>query len=476
MKIACIDKAAAHRVKLQATIDGAYELCRNSVGYVTLAQTYPASKDEVLLGSKPDVAAVGAGFSIEESYATCAALKERHPSLTVITFLTREYYSLRTLRRFEKVATEVFTTDEDPVRIVHKLSSLAVSNHRRHSGQLIVLNGVKGGVGTTSIAAALAHAAEAVGKNAIVFDLSRSSCLAQYMGAERWHSPDYAAALFDNIVPDRPFVERCITRAPNGVTILLPPTGGTELRELWLRNPERFELTLTIIDHLREMYDLIIVDTASAEGVLPFALNSRAYARLLITSNEPASVHLLNSRLSEIAEIPGEGSIHILVNLSVDKGLTKDDVLDFLSTNEHFSKQMAVLEPLPFDSHARSWIGTGNTFYTECLSSVQQMFDDTLETLFLSGTELETKASNSYGLFSGLLKLAKPGRPRHNNYFLPPPKSLPAGTGKTDSNVFLMPYSNVISPPTPASDIAESASEEAEALFYGAPQLATGEK
>ncbi len=405
MKIACVDKTAADRVKLQRRFDDAYEQCRNAIGHVTLALTYPASKDEVLINAAPDAIAIGPGFPLEEAYTTCRDIKHAFPHVPVFLFLSRDVYSLRALKRFEKVANEIFAEDETAVRIVHKLSTLD-THHAAKNGKLIVVSGAKGGVGVTSLVAGLAHAAEALGKQAIVMDLSPMSAMAQYMAADRWHSPDYSSLLVDMFNPDQAAAERVVTCAPNGVHLVVPPSGGTDVREMWLRDPKRFEITLSIIEILKDLYDIVIVDTARAEGVLNFALNSRANARLLVTSNDPASVHLLSSVLSSIAEIPGEGQIQILINSLHERGLKKEDVLDFLSINEHFKDTMAMLEPIPFDHQGRSWIGTGNTFYTECTSSVQQLLEETLQTLMLSEKELENREIASHSLFSGIKRLA----------------------------------------------------------------------
>jgi septum formation inhibitor-activating ATPase MinD len=404
MRIACLDQKAADRLALQKRFDDCFEQCRNTVGHFSSFEAFPCTKDEALLNNAPAVFAIGNHFSLEESYRISRELATAHPETPILLFVDGEQYTLRTLRRFQAVANEVFSVDEQSIRIVHTLSSIAANARTSPDGKIIVVEGVKGGVGSTSIVSGIAHAAEAVGKRAVVVDFSTNGVFSLYMGSNRWHSSDHAAAIVDKIIPDRALVEKCLTTAPNGITVLLPPSGGTDVRECWLRDSERFEIGLGIFDTLRAMFDIVVVDLAAAEGILPFALGCRAYSRILVTSNDPASVHLLGTALTRLSDTPGEGQIHVLVNHLLDRGLTHEDVLDFLYCQRHFNSSMAVLEPVAFDPRGRNWIGSGNSFYTESARRVQVVLEDTIHTLLLSQDEINARQESRRTLFSGIWK------------------------------------------------------------------------
>ncbi len=400
MKVACVDKSASDRVILQRLIDDAFREYRNVLGHISLLQLLPATKDEVLVSSPPDVIVVGPAFLIEESYVICRDLHQAYPLVPLVVFFANDRFNLRTLRRFERVSTEAFSIDEPPIRIVHKLSSYEGSGSQRKVGKLCTVTGVKGGVGATSLVAGLAHAAQALGKRAVVMDLSPANVFAFYMCAPRWHSPEYAGLISDGIIPDQTIVERCLATSPNGITMLLPPSGGTDIRELWIRDQSRFEISLSILDVLKSIFDLVLVDIASAEGVLPFALVCRADSRLLVTSNDPASVHLLNRNLSALVSAPGDGQVRIIINMLIERGLTCDDVLDFLCCNSAYTDEIGRVSSLPFDRHARNWIGTGNSFFTEGSAGIQTLLEDTLR-LLLGGSEVDTprESGKRVGLF-----------------------------------------------------------------------------
>lgn len=484
MRIACVDKSATDRAKLQKFLDDAYEKCRATIGHLTLAQLYPVSQEELLLNSAPDAIIVGGGFSGEETYGVCREIRETFSNVPLLVLIQTNLYSLRTLKRFEPLCTEVLTYDDSPVRLVHVLSSIERRKRNAQTGKLVVVNGVKGGVGTTSITAGLAHAGQALGKSTVVFDLSTLGSLVQYMGAHRYQSPDYTSILVDGITPDSAMVERCLTTAPNGVTIFLPPAGGNEVRELWLRDQKRFEQTLHIIEILRDTYDVVLVDIAGAEGVLVFGLFARADTRLLVTSNDPAAIHLLSSALSRSAEIPGNSQVSILLTSLIENGLTKDDMLDFLFAHEHFQESMATLDPLPFDTHGKDWVGTGNTFYTECSPANQKQLEHIFRTLLLSVEGLRSahsKQENSLRYWKTSYSRVSPKKMLLPSLRALPLRALPFfgknPVGEASTTSLLSPPSSSVPTPTPLSTIPahidREQTEKDRLLLYESPQLVT---
>ena len=407
MRIACIDSNASAKVNLQRRFDKAFESCRESVGHIAAASPYPASKEEVVLSNSPDIIALGSELSIEESFSFARELRSAFPRTPILVFLQPKYYSLRALRRFENYADEVLSTEDKDIRLVHLISTLDVSRKKQVDGKLVFVTGVKGGVGTTSIVSGLAHAAEAVGLSAVVLDLSVQGALVQYMASQRWQSPDYAAALSDSLTPDDALLDKLLTTAPNGINLLLPPSGGSDIRELWLRDAERFEISLGLLDILKERFDVVLVDHASSEGILPFAISSSADSICVVTSNDPASAHLLSGRLFEVTSLPGNSNVQILINNLEANSLTKEDIVDFLYANEQFEDYMSLSEPLTFDPRGKNWIGTGNTFYTESSETNQNLLEDCLQILLLNPDEAEARSSKpGRKLFSGIKRLA----------------------------------------------------------------------
>lgn len=376
MKIACVDKTANERTKLVNYFEQAYEASRSALGFLRLAEFTPYSKNEILLCNSFDAIVLGPTLPEEELLQDIKEFKDIHPEIPILILVKQENYNLKILKRFNNLANEVFSQDESATRIIHFLCRLGDEKYQDSLGKIIAMNGAKGGVGTTSIASALAHAAIAVGKSSIIVDFSLNSSLLHYLAAPRWQSAEYSSGLLEERIPNQNFIEKLITTAPNGIDLLLPPAGSKEIRELWLRNQNSFEFSLQIIEGLRNIYQLVIVDIANAEGILPFAINSRSFIKILVSSNEPASVYLLNHKLNELSEAPGNSDILILINQLIEQGLSKNDILDFLSTNTKYISDASKIKSIPLDKIGKDWVGTGNSFYTQGSKFLKNTIED----------------------------------------------------------------------------------------------------
>lgn len=411
MRIACIDKTDSDREALKSILDRSYADCRTSIGHIEIANYYATTKDKEIISGKADIALIGPGFNENESFLCCKALKELKKEIYLIVFLNPNHFDLCTLKRLSSVADEIFRTDEDSQKIIHTISSVKKEITENVNGKLISVIGTKGGVGTTSIVSGLAHAAEAIGKKALVLDLSATSTFCHYMGIRRWHSPEYQMLLQNRNLLNKQELSKCITVSQNGIHILLPPTEplqssliSSKTRNTWLRDENCLELNLHLIELLKESFDIIIVDTARVESLFSFALIAKSDARLLVSSNDPASIHLLKKEFDSIIHAPFSGQTQILLNEIFIEGQTKESVIDYLKIHGIYREMSFVLAPITFEKNAKFWIGTGNTFYTESSIQTQKKLEQVLHTLLLSEDEVSFAFAEQHKSKSSIAK------------------------------------------------------------------------
>jgi len=376
MRIACVDKTATDRLKLEETLGAGFRECRKTIGHLLVAKFYPSSREEALINTPPDVLIVGPAFDSEEAFNFVREWKALHSEIPVFIFASEENYSLKVLKRFEPYVREVFCTADKASRFVYSITNISELDKKRIKGKLVTVQGVKGGVGVTSMVGGLAHAYQELGKSIVVVDLSQKGVFSQFMLSDKWQSSEFSEILSQKIIPDADKVERLLIQLKNGIQVLPPPSGAGEVREVYVRNTEVLEIPLFIVDRLLELYDVVLVDTAGTEGILPFALTCRADCRIVLSGNDAGSVHLLGSMISDMQSM-GAGRSLVVINHLIQNGLNLEDVLDFVSWIPSFEESMLFPEEIPYDVRASLWIGTGNTIYTEgykkiksCLSSL----------------------------------------------------------------------------------------------------------
>lgn len=364
MRIACVDKTASERIALEQFLDDSFKECRKSIGHLLVARLYPVSKEELLINSLPDCVVVGAGFQIDESLMIIREIRSISRTIPVYCFLRDEDYSVRNLKRLDGYVNDVFSLNDRPSRFVFKLISVEAVATNKNKGYLFSVQGVKGGVGATSLAGGLAHAVQDLGKTVVVVDLSKKGEFCQFSLSDKWQSTAYSQLLSDNQLPDIEHIEKSLIYLQNGIPVMPPPAGGDEVREYWLRDPQRLEIGLSVIELLLEKFEVVIVDFAHAEGILPFAIECRSDVRIFISNNEPGSVHLLTHRMEDFS-LPIEGVTKFLVNQTMEHGLQHEDVLDFIAWNPGFDENMLYSHTIPYEKSGSLWMGTGNSFFTE---------------------------------------------------------------------------------------------------------------
>ncbi len=364
MRIACVDKTATDRLKLEETLGAGFRECRKTIGHLLVAKFYPSSREEALINTPPDVLIVGPAFDKEEAFSFVREWKGLHPEIPVFIFVSEENYSIKVLKRFEPYVREVFCTADKASRFVYSITNISELDKKKIKGKLVTVQGVKGGVGVTSMVGGLAHAYQELGKSIVVVDLSKRGVFSQFMLSDKWQSSEFSEILSQKIIPDADKVERLLIQLKNGIQVLPPPSGAGEVREAYVRNTEVLEIPLFIIDRLLELYDVVLVDTAGTEGIFPFALMCRSDCRVILSGNDAGSVHLLGSMISDMQSI-GAGRSLVVVNHLIQNGLNLEDVLDFVAWIPFFEESMLFPEEIPYDVRAALWIGTGNTIYTE---------------------------------------------------------------------------------------------------------------
>jgi len=374
MLFLCVERSAGERLLLQKTLENALVECRSGVGHLPNLEFIPASKEEALfrIGSQQKgeplrdnrnrelTIIFGPGISPEDLTKVATEIRENNSEISLFAILPSQLLSLRNLRKFERLRISTLSDSDSSSRIVHALLSAKESSASQPRGKLISVVGVKGGVGASSVVSGLAHAAHAEGKSALIVDLSPEGALLHYLNTQRWHSSDYRAVLTDGVVPSKSTLERSTVRAPNGIELLLPPSGGNEIREKWLRDPATLDLNTSLVELALESYDIVIVDISHSEGIFPFALEARADQTIFASSNDPAAIHLLNLRLQKLSLAPNQDRVTIVVSLVSESSLGAEDLSEILDLDG-----AAKFFTLARDKRAAAWIGTGNSLFTE---------------------------------------------------------------------------------------------------------------
>ena len=442
MNIACLDSNAQARINLQKLIEGCFDKCRESTGHLLAHKIYPISFQELLLSSSTDVVILGPELTSEHMVSYIGEINKKLPDARILVLLKESSLSLISLKRFEELASAVLTEADSPIKILHAIESLKNKSPVSDS-KIIYFSGTKGGVGTTSLCTAFAHAAQNLKKKTLLVDLSTYSNLSTYLRTSRSSSTEFASYLLDSLENRVSLSENLVLKmieiSPCGLELLLPPSTKRDIRDIWLRDPNVLDQNLAIFEILKSIYDIIIIDGASAEGIFPFSLISRSDHVLVTSTSAPASIHLLSKLLEELSHVPGKQDIQVIINSTSKSELQVKDIKNLIKLKVDLSEIVFHQKAISFESRAKDWIGTGNSFYTEANNSSQELFDKFLVSILEKKEskqellDLEDKKRNpgileNYSLnhlYSNIAKIFPANSYKTKNSSLPKRKLLP---------------------------------------------------
>ena len=415
MKIACIDRTAALRLTLLERIEAAIESARSSFGHLALGTAVPTTLTELAFSDPPALIVLGNGFSLDQLITHARELARSFSKVTRVAILDDSTLSLETLYQLDRLLHSYVANSDPECRLVHLLYQHLAAHSPTPRGEIIALCGAKGGVGTTSLVAGLAQALGAHGRRTLVIDLSPQSALLQYSLISRWRSDALTTILKQLELPRLDQLDSLTVNARNGVTFLLAPAGGNDVRQLWLNSADHLELSLRLIDLLRDRFDYIVVDIGTTEGLFPFSLASRAELIALVSSTEPAAMHLSHRALTQLLSLPTAARFRVLINHTSRFGLNGSDLRASLLRHEGYSDELFEFPPIPFSPAGQLWMGTGNTLYTEGSRQLRHAIDSIARTI--AAIELPREATVHRSRF--LLKRTPRSSPPALLYDLP---------------------------------------------------------
>jgi pilus assembly protein CpaE len=172
-------------------------------------------------------------------------------------------------------ATEFLSLPLDTSQAVKALIKVTALRRLAHPtgkpAQVLTLYSPKGGAGVTTIAVNLALEMQAAGKSVCLVDLDfQSSDVALFLNVNPLYTMMDITLNFRRL--DSVFLQGTLTRHPSGVYVLAAPPHGTETPEIPV------EQVRAVLDLLRTMYDVVIVDTPRAlaeETLAAFSAASR---------------------------------------------------------------------------------------------------------------------------------------------------------------------------------------------------------
>lgn len=408
LRIAVTDTSAENRNRLAARVTEALKHSEGEALLLPQINVVALTREELAFSRAPDILIVGDQL-LTEDLAMIATIRRQLPQVPIVARLSGALSRLSVVEQVARLGADDVWTDATPQNeVVHKILLLARrSTSQRPSGRLILVDGGKGGVGVTSLTAALGDVAAREGKRTVLVDLDfESQDLSRFLQVRPFLNEALGLILSGARPATEEFVQQALLPVWSDVeqlSLMAPAPGESELL---VSRHDGARLFLSVVEHLDATADLVIVDMANCPRLLAQALARVADGVVFAISADPAALFASVDRLSRLRPLlSADASLLVVENGTPNPGLPSHLLRREFSRAARLEEAMLLQEPVVWRRSCSRWPASGGT-----LASIGGKGTACVLTQILEGVGVASGvlASSSNGIFSSIKRLFSP--------------------------------------------------------------------
>lgn len=396
LQIAVVDLGAASR----------QELCTRYQSYVRqqfeqfpLLPTYsiqPFAPNELSFNGTPDIFIVGPEL-VRADILEVSRLRALYPQTTIFVAVDDDLSSLSSIEQLARLgADDVLLSHMAAEDFVRKLVLLSRKRPIESHGSLIVVDGAKGGVGVTTVTAAIGEALAVQGHSVALIDGDfESQDLSRFLQSRPFINENLRLLLDEQRPVTKEFVDHCTVRMwaelPN-LSVVPPPP---EADDLWAPSTRQARIFTQFLEILQNSNRYIVVDLAALRGLFRDVLYRAADTLLCVVNNDPASLFASLDRVERIRRGAGaEARLSLVENGSFGIGVSNDLLRTEFARAAHLDDSSWMPCTIPFCTKGAAWPASGGTLLSVASGKTAKSLQKIVAALSARG-DRETNRSES---------------------------------------------------------------------------------
>ncbi|MBX7139147.1 MAG: AAA family ATPase [Oligoflexia bacterium] len=318
--------------------------------------------------AEADVLVLGSGLG-DRATSIARQAMSIVPWLHIIMFVTDESYGGGAFRAAHTVGVrKVFPDSASPLDFLQELVAIHAEFRREgrtREGKVIVVAHAKGGVGATSIAAALAEVASVFSRRTLLWDLDvETRDLSRSLTVNGAEAKVVSSWVNGSREISRESLRDALIPISSDVSVLMPPDRMAESMDL-VCHTDGLNIVQRIVELSRVMFDVIIVDTGGRMGPATGGLLRMADTVLLVIDDTILGLTAVDLYLTFVKTLVGSTDrILFLVNPYSGALLGVSQIAAELEPAHHLGELPWRLPPVPNDPKGALWPGSGRTLYS----------------------------------------------------------------------------------------------------------------
>lgn len=325
-------------------------------------------KDFVERVKDADVVVIGSGIQ-EKAVGLARQARTIVPWLHIVMYVTDEAYGGGAFRAAHAVGVrKVFPDSATALDLLQELVAINAEFRREgrtREGRVVVVTHAKGGVGATSIAAALAEVCSVYNKRTLLWDLDvETRDLSRSLTVNGIEAKVVSSWVNGSRDISRESLQDALIPISGDVSVLMPPDRMAESMDL-ICHTDGIQIVQRIAELARVSFDSIIVDTGGRMGPATGALLRVADVVLIVIDDTILGLTAVDLYLTFIRTlVSGLDRVLFLVNPYAGALMGVAQIAAELEPAHQLGEAPWRLPAMPNDAKAQLWPGSGRTLYS----------------------------------------------------------------------------------------------------------------
>lgn len=318
--------------------------------------------------TEADVLVLGSGLG-ERGTILARQAMTAVPWIHIVMFVTDEIYGGGAFRAAHSAGVrKVFPDSASPLDFLQELVAIHAEFRREgrtREGRVVAVTHAKGGVGATSIAAALTEVCSVYHRRTMLWDLDvETRDLSRSLTVNGVEAKVVSAWVNGTRDISRESLTDALIPISSDVSVLMPPDRMAESMDL-VCHTDGAGIVHRILELARVMYDVIIVDTAGRMGPATGMILKNADVVLIVIDDTILGLTAVDLYLTFVKTlVGGTDRIVFLVNPYSGALLGVPQIAAELEPAHNLGEAPWRLPPVPNDPKAALWPGSGRTLYS----------------------------------------------------------------------------------------------------------------
>lgn len=318
--------------------------------------------------TEADVLVLGSGLG-ERATALARQAMASVPWLHIIMFVTDEAYGGGAFRAAHSVGVrKVFPDSASPLDFLQELVAIHAEFRREgraREGRVVAITHAKGGVGATSVTAALAEVCSVYHRRTMLWDMDvETRDLSRSLTVNGVEAKVVSAWVNGQREISRESLKDALIPISSDVSVLMPPDRMAESMDM-VCHTDGMTIASRIVELSRVLFDVVLIDTGGRLGPATGALLRSADVVLIVIDDTILGLTAVDLYLTFVKTlVGGVDRIVFLVNPYSGALLGVQQIAAELEPAHHLGELPWRLPPVPNDPKAALWPGSGRTLYS----------------------------------------------------------------------------------------------------------------